>query len=295
MKRILITGAGSYIGTSVEKYLKVTGNYKIDTLDMRSDSWKDYDFSGYEVIFHVAGITHADTGKMTKEKRENYYNINTKLALETAKKAKKEGAGQFILMSSMIVYGESGNIGNKRIITKDTEPKPSSVYGNSKWLADKGICKLKDKNFKIVVLRPPMIYGKGSKGNYPFLSKLARYTPVFPDIKNERSMLYIENLCEFVKLMIDNEEDGIFFPQNKEYVKTSDLVKLIAEKNNHRVHTTKVFNLGIFFAAKCSKQLRKIINKVFGNMVYEMSMSEYKGIDYRICDLEQSIERTEEK
>ena len=56
-----------------------------------------------------------------------------------------------------------------------------------------------------------MIYGKGSKGNYPELSKLAQKLPLFPNIKNERSVLYIENLASFVKLMIDNNENGTFF------------------------------------------------------------------------------------
>lgn len=295
MKNILITGSGSYIGTSLEKYLGKFENYKIDTLDMRNDNWKKYDFSSYDVVFHVAGIAHADTGKVTQEKRDSYYNVNTRLTLETAQKAKSSGVGQFILMSSMIVYGESGGIGERRIITRETKPKPSSVYGNSKWLADKGVRKLADGSFKVVVLRPPMIYGRDSKGNYPLLSKLAHWTPVFPEIKNERSMLYIENLCEFVKLMIDNEEKGVFFPQNREYVKTSDLVRLIAQTNNHKIYTTKIFNQGIFLMEKCSKRLQKIINKVFGNMVYEKSMSEYRGINYRICNLEQSIERTEKE
>src|SRR5690606_2947926 len=102
--------------------------------------------------------------------------------------------------------------------------------------------KLMDEFFKVVILRPPMIYGKGCKGNYPKLVKLAKILPVFPNIENKRSMLHIDNLCEFIKLMIDNGENGLFFPQNKEYVKTSELVKIIAEVHGRKIRFTKLFN-----------------------------------------------------
>ena len=69
--------------------------------------------------------------------------------------------------------------------------------------------------------------------------KLAQKLPVFPDIDNQRSMLHIDNLCEFIRLMIDNEESGLFFPQNREYVKTSEMVKLIAEVHGKKISTYK--------------------------------------------------------
>ena len=295
MKKILITGKDSYIGTSVEQYLLNKGNYAIDTLDMKDNDWKNYQFSGYDVVFHVAGIAHADTGKLTKERKALYYNVNTKLVLDTAKKAKQSGVGQFILMSSMIIYGDSAGIGENKIITENTEPKPSSVYGNSKWLADKGVQKLQDERFKVVVLRPPMIYGRNSKGNYPLLSKLAKITPIFPNIKNQRSMLYVENLCEFIKLLIDEEQSGVYFPQNREYVETKELVSCIADVKGHYLIFISVFNKIIYFVAKYNKTLGRIINKIFGNMVYEKSMSEYEKMDYRIYSLEESIRKTEER
>lgn len=64
--------------------------------------------------------------------------------------------------------------------------------------ADVGVRCLADEAFRVIVLRPPMIYGKGSKGNYPTLAKLAKKLPVFPNIDNQRSMLHIENFCEFL-------------------------------------------------------------------------------------------------
>ena len=209
MKKILITGANSYIGTSFEKYMEQFGeDYSIDTVDMIGDSWKSKSFSGYDSVFHVAGIAHSDNGKISKEKEKLYYAVNTDLTIETAKKAKADGAKQFIFMSSAIVYGNSAPIGLGKRITKDTPVNPANCYGDSKVQAEKGLRKLEDDSFKVVILRPPMIYGKGSKGNYPLMSKMAQKLPIFPYVKNRRSMLYIENLCEFIRLMIVNNEQG---------------------------------------------------------------------------------------
>jgi nucleoside-diphosphate-sugar epimerase len=289
MKKILITGANSYIGTSLEKRLgQYPDKYKVDIVDMKGDSWREKDFSVYDVVFHVAGIAHADVGKVSEETKAIYYKVNRDLTIETAEKSKAEGVKQFIFMSSIIVYGDSSS--SRRVINRNTVPTPSNFYGNSKLQAEEGIKFLEVDNFKIVVVRPPMIYGKGSKGNYPKLAKLAQELPVFPNINNERSMLHIDNLCEFIKLMIDNEESGLFFPQNAEYVKTSEMVKIIAEAHGNNIKFTKIFNpiLRLMFGKV------GIVNKVFGNLVYEMSLSNYK-INYRIRDLRDSIIATESK
>ena len=197
MRKILITGANSYIGVSFEKYMeRYDGSYEIDTVDMIDGSWREKDFSSYDVIFHVAGIAHSDTGKISEERKKLYYSVNTDLTLETAKKAKHEGVKQFIFMSSAIVYGDSACVGRTKRISKDTPVSPNNCYSDSKVLAENGLRELQDEQFKVVILRPPMIYGKGCKGNYKLLSKFAKLLPIFPDVKNERSMLYIENLTE---------------------------------------------------------------------------------------------------
>ncbi|MBP1154393.1 MULTISPECIES: NAD-dependent epimerase/dehydratase family protein [unclassified Paenibacillus] len=286
MKKILITGITSYVGTSLEKWLeKFPTRYSIDSISLRNDSWKEKDFSKYDVVFHVAGVAHVSTDPKLEE---TYYKINRDLTINSAKKARAEGVKQFIFMSSIIVYGDSSN--NKRVIDKNTLPTPSNFYGNSKLQAEEGIKYLDNDKFRVVILRPPMIYGKGSKGNYPKLAKAAQILPLFPDINNERSMLHIDNLCEFIKLMIDNEERGTFFPQNSEYVKTSELVRLIAEVHGKKLKLTKIFNPVL----KMMGWKIGIVNKVFGNLVYEINMSTYKD-HYQIRDLRETIELTEQK
>ncbi len=294
MKKVLITGANSYIGMSFEKYAAdhYSQELSVDTIDMIDGSWRQKDFSSYDIVYHVAGIAHADVGKVSEEVKARYYSVNTDLAIETCKIAKADGVKQFIFMSSAIVYGDSAPYGRIKRITRDTEPNPSNFYGDSKWQADKGVRELADDDFCVAVLRPPMIYGKGSKGNYPTLAKMAKKLPVFPDVENERSMLYIENLCEFLCQIMIRGEGGIFWPQNAEYTKTSDMVKQIAEVSNHKIHVSKGWNWVVKLASIIPGKPNKLANKAFGNMSYDQSMSKC-AFQYQIVSLEESIKRTE--
>ena len=291
LKHVLVTGAGSYVGMAVEKWLgRAPERYSVDTLDMLDDEWRTKDFSSYDVVYHVAGIAHADVGKVTEEQKKLYYRVNTDLAVKVAEKAKSEGVKQFIFMSSMIVYSGC----KEKVITSETEPKPLNFYGDSKWQADQKIRQLKDEKFKVVILRPPMIYGKGSKGNYPQLAKLAGTLPIFPEVKNKRSMLHIDNLCEFVKLMIDNEESGVFFPQNGEYTNTSDMVQMIAAVKNHRIIMIPGMSMFMKLMEKIPGKIGSLAEKAFGDSAYDMQMSEYKE-NYRVRTLLDSIWLTEEE
>lgn len=296
-KKVLITGAHSYIGESFEAYAKAyyTDNFQIETIDMIDGSWRDEDFSAYDAVLHVAGIAHADIGNVSEETKKKYYAVNTDLAIEVAKKAKNEGVKQFVFMSSMIIYGDSVRFGERRVITRNTPPAPANFYGDSKWQADKGIRALADENFNVAVLRPPMIYGKGSKGNYPTLANLARKLPVFPDIDNERSMLYIENLCEFLCKIMLVGAGGVFIPQNGEYTKTADMVKEIAEVRGRNIRKLKILNPVVYVASKIPGKISGMVNKAFGNMIYDQDLSVYPGLDYRVVGLKASISRTEKE
>lgn len=294
MKKVLITGANSYIGVSFENYVQehYSSELLIDTVDMMDGSWREKDFSSYDVVYHVAGIAHADVGNVSGEVKAKYYAINTDLTIETAKKAKVDGVKQFVFMSSAIIYGDSAPYGKRKVITAETEPKPSNFYGDSKWQADKGVREEADEDFTVTVLRPPMIYGKNCKGNYPVLAKMAKKLPVFPDVKNERSMLYIENLCEFLAQVMIRELGGIYWPQNTEYSRTSELVKLIARVSGKKVFVNKAFNWVVAIASKIPGKISGLANKVFGNLCYDQNMSHY-DFKYQIVDLKESIKRTE--
>lgn len=289
MKHILVTGVNSYIGNSFMEYIKnYPEAYSAEGISVRNNAWQDIDFSRYDCVFDVAGIAHADVGHASEETVQRYYAVNRDLTLALAQKAKAEGVKQFIFMSSAIIYGDSAPIGKSKLITADTPPAPANFYGDSKLQAENAILPLADDSFKVAILRPPMIYGKNSKGNYPILAKLADKLPVFPKVNNTRSMLYVGNLTEFVRLIIKNEDSGIFFPQNAEYSNTSQLVQLIA-----RTHGKNIALIGGFiWLLKMLSHATGLVNKAFGSLAYDMSMSEYKE-DYHKYSLEESITLTE--
>ncbi|WP_077597045.1 NAD-dependent epimerase/dehydratase family protein [Oceanobacillus kimchii] len=281
MKRVLITGKNSYVGNSFADWVKDDTNFKIDKISLRDDTWKEHDFSVYDVVLHVAGIAHVSTDPKMEDL---YYKVNRDLTIEVAEKAKSNGITQFIFMSSIIVYGDKIERG---MITENTVPNPANFYGKSKLEAETGILPLQDNNFYVAIVRPPMIYGKNSKGNYPKLVKLAKISPIFPDIENQRSMLHIDNLSEFIKLLIIDDDKGYFFPQNREYVKTSEMVRLIGEINGKKVKLIKIFNPFI----KPFITNVNVLNKVFGNLYYKRSLTAIGN--YQVKDLKETIAATE--
>ena len=281
MKRILITGAGSYIGTKVESWLKQwPEEFQVDAIDTIDGHWKLADFSKYDVVYNVAGIAHV---KAAAGEGPLYYAINRDMVIEIAKAAKAAGVKQFIHMSSMIVYKEVKTLEGKQI-HKDTVPSPNGFYGDSKLQGEIGIRELDCPSFKVCILRPPMIYGPGCKGNFPRLVWLAQKTPVFPAWHNKRSMLYIDNLCEFVKQVILHEVEGVVYPQNDAYADTVEIIRYYAKANGKRVWITKLFNPLIWLFGDHVRSL----GKMFSNSTYDMAMSEYP-FEYRVVGLEESF------
>lgn len=289
MKRILITGANSYVGTSVANYLETWQNrYQVDTVSLRGEDWKNRSFRGYDAVLHVAGIVHQAKSKDDPSQAELYRRVNTQLAVETAQKAKNEGVGQFLFMSSESVYGLHAPVGKTVTITKDTPLCPVDNYGISKARAEEGLAELRDARFKVVILRPPMIYGRGCKGNYQTMAKLAKRLPVFPLVENCRSMLYIDNLSELIRLLIEDGADGLFCPQNAQYVSTSDMVSRIARANGRTIRLVR----GAGWALKLLSPITPMVDKAFGSLCYDRSLSDYPR-NYCIKDFEASIMETE--
>lgn len=285
MKKVLITGANSFVGTNTEKWLlKEPENFQVDTVDTMNDAWKQADFTKYDVVFHVAGIAHVDP---KPEMAPLYYKVNRDLTIEIAKWAKEHGVKQFIFMSSGIVYKASKSLKGD-VKTIDTKPQPNDFYGDSKLQAENGLKEFECPTFKVCILRPPMIYGPGNKGNLPRLGWLATKVPVFPAWHNKRSMLYVENLAEFVKQAILRELNGTFFPQNAEYSDTVEIVRQFAKEHGHKIWISKIFNpfvwIGSFFLPA--------IPKMFSDSYYVQEMSKY-DFDYQLVSFKDSIQGLE--
>lgn len=285
MKRVLITGANSYVGTNVEQWLlKNPGEFCVDTVDTFNDNWKTADFSQYDAVFHVAGIAHVDP---KPEMAPLYYKVNSELTIEIAKWAKENGVKQFVFMSSEIVYHASKSL-KPHVITPETKPDPNDFYGDSKLQAEIGLHEVETPNFKIAILRPPMIYGPNCKGNFLRLGWLGTKTPVFPAWHNQRSMLFIENLAEFVRHIILREEEGVFYPQNRELSDTVEIVRFFAHKYNHKIWISKLFNPFVVIGSWFLPQ----VPKMFADSYYDPSMSRY-GFDYQLTSLSDSMKELE--
>lgn len=289
MKHILITGAGSYIGTQVKAYLeRFPEQYAVSELNMHGEDWKKFRFRGYDAIVHTAGIVHREDTKRDPAFGELYTRVNTDLPVEVAEKAKAEGVKQFIFFSTMSVYGLTAPLGKPVFITKDTPLHPVDNYGKSKLEAEEKLLPMSDSDFRVAILRPPIVYGKGCKGNYRALQTFARKSPVFPMVENQRSMLYIENLAELIRQLIDDEAAGIFCPQNDEYTNTSRMVATIARARGRRV----VLVEGFTWALKLLGRWIPAVNKAFGSLCYEKALSDYGG-GYCVKTLPESIAETE--
>ena len=286
MKKILITGAGSYVGESVRRYiLSTSSDFLIDAVDTMGDNWKNADYSQYDVVYHVAGIAHVNADPKMEAL---YYKVNRDLTIEVARTAKAAGVKQFIFMSSQIVFHESQSL-KTEVLTASTKENPNGFYGDSKLQAELGIKPLEDENFKVCILRPCMIYGPNAKGNFPRLAKLACKTPIFPCWHNKRSMLYIDNLAEFVKQAVLRELSGTYYPQNRELADTVEIIRFFAKTAGHRIWITRLLNPFVWLGSFVLQS----INKMFATYYYDPEMSKM-DFDYQLVSFEESLKRVAE-
>ena len=279
--RLLITGEHSFIGNALFDIL--ADDHQIERWSFRNDVWKTRSFVGIESIMHVAGKAHV--GYKDKDS-ESYYKVNRDLTLEVAKKAKEEGVKQFVFFSSMIVYGESYK--KLQPISKDSKPNPTNAYAKSKLQAEEGLLLLEDESFRVVILRLPMVYGRHHKGNYSKLSTLAKKTPFFPKLNNQRSMLYLEDLVVLVKGIIEEQLKGYYYPQNQRVVSPSDMVKAIRQAHGKKTLLIPVIHHLLSFLMRYSTSLKKIV----GNFYYDPTLSQCE-VKYQNTSFEVSIAKTE--
>lgn len=280
---------------AVRRYiLAKDSSYRIDAVDTMGDNWKKADYAKYDVVFHVAGIAHVNADPKMEPL---YYKVNCNLTIEVAKHAKAAGVRQFIFMSSQIVFHESQSL-KAEVLTAETKPVPNGFYGNSKLQAENGLWNLvknqKENStrsqggnqMKICILRPCMIYGPNAKGNFSRLAKLACKTPVFPEWHNKRSMLYIDNLAEFVKQAIERELEGTFYPQNRELADTVEIVRYFAKEAGHKIWITKLLNPFVWMGSLVLQP----INKMFATYYYNPKMSKME-FDYQLVSFEESLKQ----
>lgn len=281
-KRILITGENSYIGKSLQEYVdKEKIGWQIDAVSVRDEKWREIDYTKYQAVVHLAAVVHQ---KEQKEMRSLYKQVNADLPVNIAAKAKESGVAQFVFLSTMAVYGDKVSY-----IKKNTKPQPVTMYGKAKLSAEKRLKKTADSGFQVIVLRPPLVYGRNCPGNYKRLAALALKLPFFPRVDNKRSMIYIENLCACICHEIENAEKSykVVCPQNREYVNTTELVKEIRKAHGKR---TWVVPFGGKLIGVLAGRIT-VFAKVFGDLVYEKSKEDK---EYQAAGFGESVNRTEQ-
>lgn len=288
MKKILITGKGSYLGNSLKAYLEAFGDcYQVDCLSLRSGDWKEQSFRGYDAVYHTAAIVHQPRSKDAPGELARYRAVNCDLAVDAAKKAKAEGVRQFVFLSTMAVYGLTAAFGKTVTITAQTPTVPKDNYGLSKLEAERALLSLEGPDFRVAILRPPMIYGKDCKGNFRSLVSMARRLPFFPKVPNRRSMLYVGSLNRLVQQIIDREDRGIFCPQDPEYLNTSAMVQAIAAAQGKRL----LLIPGFSWALHLLRHLTGAVDKAFGSLVYDKALSKLEE-DYCIASFPDSVKQS---
>ena len=282
--KICIIGKNSYIGNHIDEWLTKNG-HEVFQLDVLTEDWKAFDYSGFSSIVHVAGIVHQPQCK----DESLYHNVNTVMPVTIATRAKEQGVKSYLFLSTMAVFGMPKRL-EKNVITAETPMSPIGLYGQSKAAAEEQVLKLQDEHFNVVVVRPPNVYGKDCRGGYipgfvMVVKKLLVIPSAYTDVK--QSMLYIDNLCEFVRLAIEQKRHGVFMPQDDKAVSAVDITSAIARGLGKKVRPSKLLGLAV-----CIGSFIPLIQKAYGGVEYDMQLSIIDGMNYVMVPFEEAMRRT---
>lgn len=281
--KVLITGKNGDISTAISEWLKEEHGFETEQISLRGEKWKENDLSAFDAVVHVAGIVPKDGVTA-----EDFYNINYELTKCFANKAKNEGIKHFVYISSMAVYGAEAQIScEKGTVKSDTPCKPISDYGKSKLLAEQSLKLIEDDNFKLTIIRAPSIYGKGKTeylDQYKHITEKFKFIPK-AFIKNYKSIIYVENLCELIYLVIENETTGVICPDDGQ-ISAFDICKAVRPDKKNSKLLGLIFNL-----FKNSDRIRDY----YGSLCYSENLTNKFDCKYRVLDFKQAVSKSYER
>ena len=264
MKKLLISGSNGFVG----KYFinKYKNKYEIKTFSFLKDDINSLDCSDIDVVFHLSALVHQMDGASCEE----YERVNVSQTLELAKKAKESGIKQFIFMSTVKVYGEETD----SKYSENSICNPEDDYGKSKLKAELELQKLEDEDFKVSIIRTPIVYGYGVKANIKSLINLVNKVPLLPfgKIENKRSMVYIGNLSHLVDEVITQEKQGIFLASDDEPLSTTRLIELIAKNLDKKIYIVKI----PFFESLLKILKPSFHKRLYGSLEIDSSITKEK-------------------
>jgi nucleoside-diphosphate-sugar epimerase len=264
--RVLITGANSFIGTNFRNHSKFSD---IDEISLLVNKPEEIEFSKYDLVLHLAAIVH-----QSKKIPENeYFKINRDLCLTVARYSKKAGIRQFILLSTIKVYGN--RIKNTELRNEESECFPDDAYGKSKFEAEIGLKKLEDENFIVSIIRTPLVYGEGVKANMISLIKLVDAIPILPfgSIYNKRNFTFVENLVGYIDRIIEVNASGVFIAMDDKALSTTELIMCLSKCLGKRI---RLFKLPGLFIRIGSFILPAYFDRFFGSMEFSNQLTKVK-------------------
>ncbi len=243
---VLVTGANGFVGRVVCEQLFARGHavrgaarsqheipggsfVQIATIDENTD-WSEALKGEVDVVIHLAARVHVMHDKSTNPLAE-FRKVNTAGTERLARAAAKSGVRRFVYVSSIKVNGEA-TVGSERFTEQDV-PKPQDPYAVSKWEAEQVLHRIaKETGIEVVVVRPPLVYGQGVKGNFAQMLKvLSKGIPLpLSAVSNSRSLVYVENLADaLIVCAIHPAATGqTYLVSDGEDISTPDLLRSLA-------------------------------------------------------------------
>lgn len=283
MPEILLTGGSGFLGRALLKHPSfhqalVAGRtspgqgvrFSPISLDSRSDY--THILSEIDIVVHVAARAHV-MDEMSSNPIQKYRNINTLATLNLAKQAANNGIKRFIFISSIKVLGEQTKPG--RPFTFDDPLDPQDPYAVSKAEAEIGLQQLaKKSNMEVVIIRPPLVYGKGVKGNFAKLLKLTPLQIPLPlgSIKNRRSLVGLENLVDLICICLEHQKakNETFLVSDDHDMSTPDLLALISRSGGYKSRLFK-FSTSLLMALFSCIGKSVIYERLCGSMQVDIT------------------------
>jgi UDP-glucose 4-epimerase len=217
--KIAVTGTTGFVGN---RYIRIPyKDYNKIPLNLRTETTEQMDLQGVNTIVHFAGKAH----EMQPIPEGIYFKVNFDLTKELAERAKAAGVAHFIYISSTKVYGDEIN----GVVNEDSDCLPVDAYGKSKRMAEEFLLSMQSPEFAVAIIRPPLVYGPGVKGNMIRLLELAEKNIPLPfgNSGNARSMVYLDNLVALINHVIDKKAAGVFIGGDALPLSTDRLITLM--------------------------------------------------------------------
>ena len=230
--RVLLTGSSGFIGSYF--YNNYKEHLEIKTFSFLREKIENINFKNINTVVHCGALVH----KMHEIPYKDYFKANVEQTINLASHAKKNNVSNFIFISTVKIYGEETDL----VLNEKSLPNPLDSYSLSKFEAEKKLLELQDENFKISILRIPLVYGPGVKANFKSLVNLIKKISILPfgKIFNKRSIVYVGNVAHILYQIILQNKNGIFIAVDNKAISTSMLITEIARALNRKMILFKI-------------------------------------------------------